>query len=71
MWSTRQTFVFSVMLGLRKGLKPIRGARRIFTEEEQGKIAQAIVEDLERSNWKIEQGPEAPGHSGIMGARND
>jgi hypothetical protein len=29
--------------------------------------AAVIVEDLERSNWKIEQGPMPEGHSGLMG----
>jgi hypothetical protein len=50
MWTPRQLLQFSVKLGLRKGLKLIRGARRTFNEDEQDKIAGAIVEDLERSN---------------------
>jgi hypothetical protein len=53
---------FSVMLGLRKGLALIRGARRTFSEDEQETIAKAIVDDLQRSNWKFEQGPGAAGH---------
>jgi hypothetical protein len=39
---------------MRKGLPLIRGMRRSLTEEEQHKIAGAIVEHLERRNWKIE-----------------
>jgi hypothetical protein len=66
MWSKTETLRFSVMMGLRKGLKLIRGARRTFTEDEQRKIAWAIVEDLERSNWKIEQGPPLQGHGSEM-----
>jgi hypothetical protein len=31
--------------------------RRSLTEEEQHKIAGAIVDHLEQSNWKIEHGP--------------
>jgi hypothetical protein len=71
MWSKRQHFQFSVMLGLRKGLRLIRAAKRTFTEDEQEKIAGAIVEHLEHSNWKVEQGPEPQGHSAIMGATNE
>jgi hypothetical protein len=41
--------------------------RRSLTEDEQHKIAGAIVEQLERSNWKIEQGPMPEGHSRLMG----
>jgi hypothetical protein len=47
---------------LRKGLRLIRGMRRSLTEDEQHKIAGAIVEQLEHSNWKIEQGPPREGH---------
>jgi hypothetical protein len=67
MWTTRQLFQFSVRLGLRKGLKLIHGARRIFMEDEQDKIAGTIVEDLERSNWKFEQGAPAGGGSHLSG----
>jgi hypothetical protein len=36
--------------------------RRALTEDEQRRIAGAIVEHLEESNWKIEQGPVREGH---------
>jgi hypothetical protein len=36
--------------------------RRSLSDEEQDKIAQAIADDLERSNWKVEQGPIIEGH---------
>jgi hypothetical protein len=49
-------------MGLRKGLRLIRGMRRSLSEEEQHKIAGAIVEHLEQSNWKIEKGPPSEGH---------
>jgi hypothetical protein len=67
MWSKRQLFRFSVTLGLRKGLKLVRGARRTFTEDEQDKIAETVVEDLERSNWKFEQGLPSGGGSHLSG----
>jgi hypothetical protein len=68
MWSKTESLRFSVMMGLLQSLKLIRGARRAFNEDEQKKIAGQIVGHLEKSNWKIEQGPEPQGHSGIMGS---
>ena len=35
--------------------------RRSLTEDEQNKVADAIV-NLQSSNWKIEQGPPLGGH---------
>jgi hypothetical protein len=45
-----------------RGLRLVRGMRRALTEDEQRRIAGAIVEHLEESNWKIEQGPVREGH---------
>lgn len=36
--------------------------RRSLTEDEQHKVANAIVQQLESINWKIEKGPPAEGH---------
>jgi hypothetical protein len=37
------------------------------SEDDQQKVATAIVEHLEASNWKIEQGPVREGHGpGLM-----
>ena len=63
MWSKRQTLQFTVKLGLRKGLALIRGMRRSLTDAEQDRVAGAIVEHLELSNWQIEEGPPLPGHA--------
>ena len=49
-------------MGLRKGLSLIRGMRRSLTEDEQHKVAAAIVVHLESTNWRIEQGPMREGH---------
>ena len=49
-------------MGLRKKLSLIRGMRRALTEDEQGKVATCIVEHLESTNWKIEQGSVREGH---------
>jgi hypothetical protein len=57
MWDKADELRLSVVMGLRKGLSLIRGMRRSLTEDEQRKIAGVIIEHLEQSNWKIEQGP--------------
>ncbi|MCE0498701.1 MAG: hypothetical protein LV481_12215 [Methylacidiphilales bacterium] len=62
MWSKAQDLRLSVVMGLRKGLSLIRGMRRSLSEEEQYKIASAIVEHLDQSNWKIEKGAPLEGH---------
>jgi hypothetical protein len=49
-------------MGPRRGLTLVRGMRRSLTEDEQHKVALAIAEHLEQSNWKIEQGPPREGH---------
>jgi hypothetical protein len=67
MWSEAESLRLTVLMGLRKGLKLCRGMRRALTEDEQHKFAGAIVEHLEQSSWKIEQGPASEGHSGLMG----
>jgi hypothetical protein len=59
----------SVVMGLRQGLRLIRGMRRALTEEEQHKVARKIVEHLESTNWKIEKGPPAEGHGQHFGPR--
>jgi hypothetical protein len=55
MWTRTEHLQFSVMMGLRDGLKSIRGMRRALTEDEQHKIAEKIVAHLESTNWKIEK----------------
>ena len=51
-----------MVMGLRYGLFLCRGMRRSLTEDEQHKVAAAIVEHLERRNWKIERGPPLEGY---------
>jgi hypothetical protein len=48
-----------VRMGLRKGLSLIRGMRKELSQEQQERIAETIVHELETTNWKIEQGPPA------------
>jgi hypothetical protein len=49
----------AVVMGLRKGLKLIRGMRRSLSEDDRRKIASTILEHVEQNNWKIEQGQRA------------
>jgi hypothetical protein len=56
MWTKVDELRLSVVMGPRKGLSLCRGMRRSLTDDEQHKVATAIVEHLERSNWKIEAG---------------
>ena len=68
MWTTADELRLSVLIGLRKGLSLIRGMRRSLSEDQQRVVAGAIVEHLESTNWKIEQGPTREGHGpGLMG----
>jgi hypothetical protein len=69
MWSKADELRLSVVMGLRQGLRLVRGMRRALTEEEQHKVAGAIVEHLESTNWKIEQGPPAEGRGQYLGPR--
>jgi hypothetical protein len=62
MWGKAGELRLSVVMRLRKGLSLIRGMRRSLTEEEQHKIAGAIVDHLESHNWKMEHGPPRKGH---------
>jgi hypothetical protein len=68
MWTKADSLRLSVLMGLRKGLSLCRGMRRALTDDEQHKVAAAIVEHLETHNWKIEPGPVRDGHGpGLMG----
>jgi len=49
------------MMGLRKGLRLVRGMRRSMTEEEQQRVSGAIAEHLEHANWQIERGAPSRG----------
>jgi hypothetical protein len=71
MWTRTEHLQFSVMMGLRDGLKSIRGMRRALAEDEQTKVASIIVKEIALHNWRIERGPPATGASGLMRSRLD
>jgi hypothetical protein len=52
------------LVGLRSGLKLCRGMRLTLTEDEQGKVARIIVEEIASQNCRIERGTPATGASG-------
>jgi hypothetical protein len=62
MWTRAERTGPCCQMGLRSGLRVIRGMRRSLTEDEQHKVASAIVQRLESANWKIGKGPPSEGH---------
>jgi hypothetical protein len=52
-WTDDDEMRLVLMLGLRKGLAAVRGARRAFNEDEQKRIAGEILDHLRLSNYRI------------------
>jgi hypothetical protein len=52
----------SIVMGLRRGMKSVRGLRKQVTEEEQFRIARCIAEQVFLANYRIEKGPPLTGH---------
>jgi hypothetical protein len=65
MWSKSDELRFSVVVGLREGLRLVRGMRGALTEEDR----RAIVQHLEGTNWKIEKGPPLEGYGQHLGPK--
>ena len=55
-WTAADEFLFSIKMGLRKGLALVRGMRRSLTDAEQDLVSRTIVEQL-RPGWKVEPNP--------------
>ncbi len=68
-WTDDDELRLAIMLGLRKGLAAIRGARRAFSEDEQKRIAAEILDHLRLSNYTISPGRPRRGHSSLMPPR--
>jgi hypothetical protein len=60
MWGKADELRFSVLMGLRKGLSLVR-MRRALTDDEQHKIAAAIVEHLKTTSGRSSKGRRAKG----------
>ncbi len=55
-WTIRDDLRLTVRMGLTRGLRLVHGMRRKLSEEERNRIADAIVDQVLRSNYKIEVG---------------
>jgi hypothetical protein len=62
-WTDDDELRLVIMLGLRKGLALVAGARRAFNEDEQKRIARAILDHLRLSNYTITPGGSRAGHA--------
>jgi hypothetical protein len=45
--------------------------RKSLTDEQQDRVAETMIEELRRQNWKIEKGPMPEGHSGIVSKKDN
>jgi hypothetical protein len=73
-WTDDDELRLVLMLGLRKGLALVPGARRAFTEDEQRRIAGEILNHLRLSNYAITPGASRGGHAQFVppgGDRSD
>jgi len=61
-WTTRDSLLLQIRIGLGKGFRRVHGMRRKLSLQEEKSIAQAICEHLEMANWKIELGPPLEAH---------
>jgi hypothetical protein len=68
-WTVQDDLRLTLKLGLRKGLKLVRGMRRSLSNEEEDRVADAVADQLRLSNWRIEPGAPVVGHgSHLMGS---
>jgi hypothetical protein len=61
-WTITDDLRLCIVMGLRKGLRLIKGMRRALTEDEQNTIANEIVTHLRLANWEIRLGEPLAGH---------
>jgi hypothetical protein len=55
-WTIRDDLRLTIRMGLTRGLRLVYFMRRKLSEEERNRVADAIVEQVLRSNYKIEVG---------------
>ncbi len=53
MRTERANQVFMLRMSLHKGLSAIRGMKKAPTEEQEKRIAQIILNEMENHNWSI------------------
>jgi hypothetical protein len=61
-WTIRDDLRLAIKMGLLKGLRRIRGLRRLLTDEEQNRIADAIADQLAMANLEVSAGKSLSGH---------
>jgi hypothetical protein len=66
-WSIADELRLSIVMGLRRGLRRVRGLRNVLNEDQQHIVAEAIVEHLRLSNWDIRPGSPPEGHAHLAG----
>jgi len=66
-WSIADELRLSIVMGLRRGLRRLRGMRQALNEDQQHIVAAAIAEQLRLSNWDIRPGRPGEGHAGLAG----
>jgi hypothetical protein len=55
-WTIRDDLRLTTKMGLTRGLTLVHGMRRQLSEEERNRIAAVIVDQVLRSNYRIEVG---------------
>lgn len=63
-WTSRDDLRLTIRMGLTRGLTRVRGMRRQLSEEERDRIADAIIDQLDLSNYSVEPRPPVAGHGG-------
>jgi len=53
MRTERDDLIFMVRISLHKGLSSIRGMKKVLNEEQEKRIAETIISELEACNWSI------------------
>lgn len=70
-WTSRDELRLTIRLGLTRGFRLVHGMRRTLSEVERNRVADAVIDQLERSNYRIETGPPVEGHGQRLARRAD
>jgi hypothetical protein len=58
-WTEREKLIFTIKFGMGKGIERVRGWPRALSGDDHTRIAEAIVQHLELSNYTITPGQAA------------
>lgn len=56
-WTERDELRLAIRMGLTKGFRLVHGMRRQLSEQERDRIADAVIDQLELSNYRVARGP--------------